>query len=100
MDQPVKPDIYIFCSVDLGPGFKEFVLMDNEGVIHGSHVCSDISFAFGDLYMNRPERHKILQEKFPGGYVVWTLPLGCLPPASVMAKIPQRTGQVKFESDG
>lgn len=29
-----------------------------------THVCSNLSFAFGDLYLQRPERIKELEDRF------------------------------------
>lgn len=85
MGPPV--DVYIFCSNDGGPGWMEFVLMDNEGVIHADHICSDIVYALDDLYLNRPKVQDFLKTKFPQGYQVWILPVGCIPPKSVLDKV-------------
>lgn len=77
-------DVYIFCSHDGGPGWMTFVIMDSLGEVHTTHICSDISFAMGDLYLHRPKIQEILKNKFRQGYQVWLLPVGCVPPKAVV----------------
>lgn len=100
MDQSNPVDVYIFCSMDGGPGYMTFHLMDPSGEVHGSHICSHISFALGDLYMHRPERQKFLSEKYPQGYQVWVLPVGCFPPKSVMDRNLAMANIVETNFDG
>ena len=79
-------DVYIFCTYDGGVDWMSFAIVDQEGVVHGSHICSDISFAMGDLYSNRLSVQRALRDKFPEGFQVWLLPAGCMPPPEVVAK--------------
>lgn len=83
-------DVYIFCSLDNGPGYMTFLMMDQEGEFYGSHICSDISFALDDLYNKRPDRQEKLRERFPQGFQVWLLPVGCVPPEHVREKADRR----------
>lgn len=61
--------LYIVESGDFGPRDKVYALIADDGEYLYSHICSDKTFAKGDLHDRRLERQAELREKY-GDYVV------------------------------
>ena len=60
-------------------------IITEEGEVLASHFCSELAYACGDLYGNRPERQKAWKERF-GNIEVVSVPFGSLPPQEVLDK--------------
>ena len=72
----MKPKIFVFSNVQCG-GEGVAYAMAEDGVVLGSHYCSDEEFARHDLGFikrSRPDRHKKYAEHYPDWYKMEFVP--------------------------
>ncbi len=82
--------VYLFNNTaEADSDWNHCMLMADDGVVLGSHICSHRGFMYGDL-VERPDRKETLKEYFGGkageAYEVIVVPQGEAPPKDVTEK--------------